>query len=271
MRGAPKKPAVRSPEERNLLVNEHLDLADNIVSHLWKKYPARMKRLGSDDALQAARMGLMRAADLWNGKTGTEFRIYAWRFCRGWVLLEMRRSMTVQCSSRHAVVHVQKLPLDGTTIEERQERPDPGLDTAHHRIEKVFESMPPGHEVNYLRRLAQGSLQYDAWKEEGFGCCPYSLHYRALRMARGENLDGSRKHSPFRERLNTIGKDKVASLLSLLPARMAENIKLFYLEDLSCKETAARTGTSSSAIQRSMRMALVLLESRAICCDGEPV
>jgi RNA polymerase sigma factor (sigma-70 family) len=86
-KGPPPRRAVRPRQERNDLVVGHLGLARQLAGQ-W----ARRGRAGpaqADDLLQAACLGLLRAAELWEPGRGAPFAPYA--VC--WV----RRSLRAHC------------------------------------------------------------------------------------------------------------------------------------------------------------------------------
>jgi RNA polymerase sigma factor (sigma-70 family) len=69
------RPAQRGLAERNALVEQYIYLPAWCIHALWA-HNRPLRRLGWDDAVQNAALGLIRAADLWDPSKGT-FTTYA--------------------------------------------------------------------------------------------------------------------------------------------------------------------------------------------------
>lgn len=71
-------PPVRTRQERDILALQWIHLPKRVLRHLLSVRPA-VRQLDFDDAIQVARLGLLRAAELWDSSRGVQFVSYAWR------------------------------------------------------------------------------------------------------------------------------------------------------------------------------------------------
>lgn len=89
----PRRPSLRSVEERNALVLQHLPLAQHIARHMraWDLYPQ-----WRDEILQAAACALLRAAELFDPARGRAFGTYLGAWVRSIVAAELATLDTIR-------------------------------------------------------------------------------------------------------------------------------------------------------------------------------
>lgn len=74
-KGGPKRPPVRTLDERNELVLKNYKLSWHMVRKM--RHLECVKRLGLHDAAQAGFLAMLRAADQWDPNKGAQFSTYA--------------------------------------------------------------------------------------------------------------------------------------------------------------------------------------------------
>lgn len=91
------KPAVTTGAARNKLVEENLPLVGYWVKRFYRAVPAARASYASEDAFQDGSIGLVRAAELYNGNFGVCFSTYA----SSWIRQAMDRGL-----QKSRIVHV---------------------------------------------------------------------------------------------------------------------------------------------------------------------
>lgn len=100
-RGVPRKKSLRSPQERNALVEANIGLIYHFVDALYTQHPTACRAYPREDAESDAKIGLIRAGDLYDESSGYKFSTYA----SYWI----RREITVGLHEATLV----RVPRDG--------------------------------------------------------------------------------------------------------------------------------------------------------------
>lgn len=169
MQGPKPRPAVRSPEERNALVEAHMDVTRRVVAHLW---PSRssVRRLGWNAAVQEALVVLMRAAEIWQERPGACFRSYAFKCCVK-ALPGIARRDRLWVKRWGALGH---LPVftgcedwqagkSTRDFHEDHEARGARLEETRRRVRRVLDRMPAGIERDWLELRLGGLTYHEAW------------------------------------------------------------------------------------------------------------
>ncbi len=132
-------------------------------------------------------------------------------------------------------------------------RPDPEelLNTAYLRLERYQESRPVKDPVGFLVRTAQ-NLVIDEYRH-----AQISARYLSDMQQSEQDLDASPLQDEVfaaRERL-----DRVKEGLAQLPARTREIFLMYRLQDMKCREIAAKIGLSESAVEKHIAKAMYFL------------
>jgi RNA polymerase sigma-B factor len=226
--------ATRSPELRDELIDSHLGL-----SHfLARRYRDRGEPL--DDLVQVASVGLVKAVDRFDPSLGFEFSTFATRYILGEIKRHFRdRTWSVRPPRRLQDLH---LRLDGAVAELTQElRRSPTIPEIATRIGASEEDILEAMEAAGGYR----SLSLDA-PTDGDGPIPSS------RLGRDDaGLDQSE---------DRVG---LASLLSRLPERQRDIVRLRFFGGLTQSEIGARLGISQVHVSRLLERSLAQLRELA--------
>lgn len=229
----------RDPELRAALVERHQGLA-HAIAHRSCRHDHDV-----EDRRQVAMLGLLNAIDRFDPDRGISFSTFAWatisgelkRFHRnsGWAVHMPRSLQELHLRTASAVDHLTATLGRSPTI------PEIAALTGD-TVDEVVE----GLEVNRARNVAS----LDAPQGDGSPSEP-----GAVAVDSGVGL--------------VDNKLLVSSMLSLLPPRSQEILRLRFVEDLSQSQIAARLGLSQMHISRLLAQALrVLRESAAVEHDS---
>ena len=224
----------RSQELRSELVERY----ENFASALAARFPSR--RDDADDIRQVAMIGLVKALDRFNPSNGVAFTTYAWATIHGelkryqrdhtWVV-RVPRSLKERYLSVHA------------TVEElsKENGRSPRIDEIAAKTglsnEEVIEAIDLGE--------ARSATSIDAEPEDGFAPAAAALAVRDSGLATAE--------------LRT----DLDELLSVLPARDREIVRLRFMEDLTQAEIGEQLGISQMHVSRLLRQSIARLRQEA--------
>jgi RNA polymerase sigma factor (sigma-70 family) len=107
------RPSLRTVAARNTIVEANLRLAFKVAALLRRNHYIRAL-LTAAEAISAANLGLIRAAELWDEKRGIKFSTYAFRWIAQFVREEARRA---------TVIHVPSYVQDAVARAKRAGRP----------------------------------------------------------------------------------------------------------------------------------------------------
>lgn len=229
----------RDPALRAELVERHQGLA-----HVIAQRACRHEH-DVDDRRQVAMVGLLNAIDRFDPARGISFSTFAWatisgelkRFHRnsGWAVHMPRSLQELHLRTASAVEHLTSSLGRSPTLAEIAAMTG---DT----VDEVVE----GLEVNLVRT----ATSLDAASSEGSPASPPAAVVGDSGLGSIEN------------------KVLVSAMLSLLPPRSREILRLRFVEDLSQSQIAARLGLSQMHISRLLAQALrVLRESNVADAD----
>ncbi len=188
-RGRTATRPVRGERDRDELVLAYLDVPPQAVGSLWWNMSA-VRSMGWDDAVQVARLGLLRAASLWT-EGGGGFRAYAFVSCRNRVRTEVRRGVMVgpkqgrwdrvpkvewlreRMEEEGRIVRVPAPPFSDDPMEPSS------------RWLRLLAAMPDGLEKKYLEARVSGLTCFEAAASCGWSGHHWeTLNHRAINLAR---------------------------------------------------------------------------------------
>jgi RNA polymerase sigma factor (sigma-70 family) len=105
-----KHASVRSQEERDALVLQYSGLPWHVVRRYAHTRP--VQRLGLDDALQVAFLGLLRAAEIWQAEREADFLTYAFQACKSHLWRAIHSNNLIHVPVGHAEHNPQR-PVSG--------------------------------------------------------------------------------------------------------------------------------------------------------------
>lgn len=222
----------------NLRIEEHAPLVKRIAYHMMMRMPASVQ---VEDLIQAGMIGLIEAAQKYDGSRGASFETYAGIRIRGAIVDEMRRGdwapRSVHRNSRRIAKAIRsveaRLGRDASDAEVAQEL-DVSLD-------------------EYFSMLQDSNSSRLYSYEETFG-------------EEDSNIDASETNDNFvspHEGLQREGiKKALTEAIALLPERERMVLALYYNEELNLKEIGLVMGVSESRISQIHSQAAARLKSR---------
>ncbi len=222
----------------NLRVEEHAPLVKRIAYHMMLRMPACVQ---VDDLIQAGMIGLLEAAQKYDGSRGASFETYAGIRIRGAIVDEMRRGDWVPRSvHRNARRVAQAIKV----VEARTGRDARDADVAAEMgisLDEYFEIL---QDTNGSRLFSY---------EETFG-------------DEDSNIDASETSSAFASPLDRLQRDglkkALTSAIEHLPERERMVLALYYNEELNLKEIGLVLGVSESRVSQIHSQAAARLKSR---------
>lgn len=152
------RPSLRSVDERNALVEQHLELAPIAMRLFFACYPGAWRRYPWEVALGDAYLGLIRAAELYEPEKGS-FATYAvW-----WVRHFMRRGLVRESRQRGAGTPPPGAPAQGFDPRDFREEPPRVQAERHQTTELVRAALDklPRRDADVLRRRFAGERLAD--------------------------------------------------------------------------------------------------------------
>lgn len=212
-------------------------LVKRIAYHLMAKLPASVQ---VDDLIQVGMMGLLDAANNYDGEQGAQFETYAVQRIRGAMLDELRQSDWLSRSARKS-----------------QRR----IETAMSALGQRLGRAPTEREL--ADELHVSLEEYQQMLLDARGC--QLLHYED--MQDGEDNDFFEHHcadnssEPFANLQDERFRSKLIEAISALPEREKLMMAMYYEEELNLREIGAVLGVSESRVCQLHSQAVARLRS----------
>ncbi len=222
----------------NLRVEEHALLVKRIAYHMMLRMPACVQ---VEDLIQAGMIGLIEAAQKYDGSRGASFETYAGIRIRGAIVDEMRRGDWVPRSVHRNARRVSQAI-------------------------KVVESQVgrDARDAEVAAELGMSLDEYFAILQDTNGSRLYS--YEETFGEEDSNIDASETGNDFSSPLDGIQRDNLKKALvdaiELLPERERMVLALYYNEELNLKEIGLVLGVSESRVSQIHSQAAARLRSR---------
>lgn len=224
----------RSPEVRAQLVERY----ESFAAALAARFPSR--RDDADDIRQVAMFALVKALDRFDPSAGVAFTTFGWATIHG----ELKRyqrdhtwAVRVPRSLQERYLRVHATVEEISTQQGRSPRIDEIAARAGLSSEEVIEAIDLGE--------ARSATSIDAEPDEGHAPAAAALAVTDAGMA-GAEL-----------------RADLAELLSVLPQREREIIRLRFIEDLTQAEIGQKLGLSQMHVSRLLRHSMATLRQRA--------
>ena len=224
----------RSQTLRSELVDRYASFATALAS----RFPSR--RDDADDIRQVAMIGLVKALDRFDPSTGVAFTTFAWATIHG----ELKRyqrdhtwAVRVPRSLQERYLLVHAIVEELSTEHGRSPRIDEIAAKVGLSNEEVIEAIDLGE--------ARSATSIDVESDEGYAPAASALAVRDPGMA-GAEL-----------------RADLAELLSVLPPREREIIRLRFIDDLTQAEIGAQLGLSQMHVSRLLRQSISKLRQQA--------
>jgi RNA polymerase sigma-B factor len=219
--------ATRSPDLRDQLIDSHLGLSQ----FLARRYRDRGEPI--DDLVQVASIGLVKAVDRFDPDLGFEFSTFATRYILG----ELKRHFRDRTWSV---------------------RPPRRLQDLHLRLDAVVADLT--QQLQRSPTIPEIAVQAGAPEEDVLEAMEAARGYRAISLdapAGGDGSDpGSRLGQDDAELHQTEDRASLAALLSRLPERQADIVRLRFFDGLTQSEIGARLGISQVHVSRLLERSL---------------
>ncbi len=222
----------------NLRVEEHAILVKRIAYHMMLRMPASVQ---VDDLIQAGMIGLIEAAQKYDGSRGASFETYAGIRIRGAIVDEMRRGDWVPRSVHR---NSRRVSQAISTVEARTGR--------------------DARDVEVAAELGISLDEYFAILQDTNGSRLFS--YEETFGEEDSNIDASETSSAFTSPLEGIQREGLKKALvdaiAQLPERERMVLALYYNEELNLKEIGLVLGVSESRVSQIHSQAAARLKSR---------
>lgn len=226
-------------EERSQAVRATLvERYESFAAALAARFPSR--RDDADDIRQVAMIGLVKALDRFDPSAGVAFTTYAWATIHG----ELKRyqrdhtwAVRVPRSLQERYLRVHATVEELSTQHGRSPRIDEIAAKVGMSTEEVIEAIDLGE--------ARSATSIDAESDDGFSPAAGALAVRDAGMS-GAEL-----------------RADLAEMLSVLPAREREIIRLRFIDDLTQAEIGEKLGLSQMHVSRLLRQSMSRLRQLA--------
>jgi RNA polymerase sigma factor for flagellar operon FliA len=224
--------------EKDQCVTQFAPLVKRIAYHLMARLPASVQ---VDDLIQVGMMGLLDAANNYDGAQGAQFETYAVQRIRGAMLDELRQSDWLPRSARK---HLRQIESAVSILEQRLGR-------------------APG-EAELAKELKVSLDEYQQMLLDARGC--QLLHYED--MQDGGEEDFFERHcaddssEPLAMLQDGRFRTKLIEAISTLPEREKLMMSLYYEEELNLREIGEVLGVSESRVCQLHSQAIARLRSQ---------
>lgn len=227
----------RDYTERDRLVVEHLPLVKAIAGHIQKTVPVHIEL---DDLVHAGTMGLFDAATKYREDREVTFAIYAKHRIRGAILDSLRQmdwaSRDLRKRQKQMEVITRELTAKlGRTPAEHEIAEAMGLTTRQWQCLMVD-----------LRSIANAAAQHRMMDDQ---------------EQPAPELPASPADAPDRLCARAELRARLGSVLSSLPARQQQVMKLYYESDYTMREIGGMLGVNESRVSQIHKSALARMHS----------
>lgn len=224
--------------DKEQCLTQFAPLVKRIAYHLMARLPASVQ---VDDLIQVGMIGLLDAANNYDGAQGAQFETYAVQRIRGAMLDELRQSDWLPRSARK---HLRQIEAAMSALEQRLGRG------------------PSEGEV--ARELKVSLDEYQQMLLDARGC--QLVHYEDLQD--GEEDDFFERHcaddsaEPFLTLQDGRFRTRLIEAISQLPEREKLMMSLYYEEELNLREIGEVLGVSESRVCQLHSQAIARLRSQ---------
>ncbi len=219
-------------------IEDHASLVKRIAYHMMLRMPASVQ---VDDLIQAGMIGLLEAAQKYDGSRGASFETYAGIRIRGAIVDEMRRG---DWAPRSVHRNARRVAQAMATVEARTGRDAQDAEVAQELGVELDE---------YFAMLRDASASRLFSYEETFGEDEYRMEVA------GTSSDHT---SPLETVQRDSLKESVAQAITQLSEREQMVLALYYDEELNLKEIGEILGVSESRVSQIHSQAALRLRNR---------
>ncbi|NMP32928.1 RNA polymerase sigma factor FliA [Thalassotalea sp. M1531] len=231
-----KANAYASTNDKTALIQEHSVLVKRIAYHLLARLPASVI---VDDLIQSGMIGLLEAANNFDGSKGASFETFAGIRIRGAMLDEIRKGdwtpRSVHKNSRMVSEAIKSLEAEfgrDVTDAEVAEKLDISVNEYHHILNEVSSGKIIGIED---LGVSDDVITYDEEYQED---------------------------DPYHTIEQVVFKKRLTDCISTLPEREALVLSLYYDEELNLKEIGQVLDVSESRVSQIHSQAMHRLKAR---------
>ena len=223
--------------DRQALIESHLPQVRYIAERMLAKLPPSVDR---DDLIGAGVLGLLDAVERYDEMRGVQFKTYAETRIRGSMLDSLRE---LDWSSRSLRARARELEVAARKIEQEKGR----MAEEEELAEALGLELPAFQQLlGELRGLTL--VELDSYEDSASG-------NNALQVP--DNPD----HSPLMEYERQETREKLIAAINRLPERERQVVALYYVEELTMKETGAVLGLTESRVSQIHTQALIHLRA----------
>ena len=223
--------------DRQALIESHLPQVRYIAERMLAKLPPSVDR---DDLIGAGVLGLLDAVERYDEMRGVQFKTYAETRIRGAMLDSLRE---LDWSSRSLRARARELEVAARKIEQEKGR----MAEEEELAEALNLELPAFQQLlGELRGLTL--VELDSHEDSASG-------NNALQVA--DNPD----RSPLLEYERQEKREKLIGAINRLPERERQVVALYYVEELTMKETGAVLGLTESRVSQIHTQALIHLRA----------
>lgn len=231
------KSSLLANSERQALIEAHLPQVRYIAERMLAKLPSSVDR---DDLIGAGVLGLLDAVEKYDELRGVQFKTYAETRIRGAMLDSLREldwsSRSLRARAREIEVAARKIEQEkGRMAEEEELAAELGLELP------AFQTL-----LGELRGLTL--VELDNHDEDAPGNSAWQV-------------PDNPEHSPLREYERQESREKLIAAINRLPERERQVVALYYVEELTMKETGAVLGLTESRVSQIHTQALIHLRA----------
>jgi RNA polymerase sigma factor for flagellar operon FliA len=237
--------SVPTSAERQALIEAHLPHVRYIAERMLTKLPPSVDR---DDLIGAGVLGLLDAVEKYDEMRGVQFKTYAETRIRGAMLDSLREldwsSRSLRARAREIEVAARKIEQEhGRMAEEEELATALGLDLP------VYQNL-----LGELRGLTL--VELDNRDEDAPGGSAWQV-------------PDNPERSPLREYERQETREQLIAAIYQLRERERQVIALYYVEELTMKETGAVLGLTESRVSQIHTQALIHLRA-ALAKENKP-
>lgn len=231
------KTALPDTAARQALIEAHLPQVKYIAERMLAKLPPSVDR---DDLIGAGVLGLLDAVEKYDELRGVQFKTYAETRIRGAMLDSLRdldwSSRSLRARAREIEVAAHKIEQEkGRTAEEEELADALGLELP------AYQNL-----LNELRGLTL--IELDNHDEDAPGSNAWQV-------------PDSPERSPLMEYERQEVREKLIAAINHLRERERQVVALYYVEELTMKETGAVLGLTESRVSQIHTQALIHLRA----------